>query len=106
MGEGRPEMIPLANWDGEGQPARSAAELVAGLDATWGVIEGALARWTVADLGQVFEQPATLNEAERAIFGPITRQEAIWHVYGHDRHHGGELALGMGVHQLPTLSGW
>jgi uncharacterized damage-inducible protein DinB len=80
--------------------------LVAGLEATWAVIESALANQTVAALGDVFAPPATLTEAEREIFGPITRQEIIWHVYGHERHHGGELALGLGENLLPTLSGW
>ena len=106
MGEGKSDLLAFTNWDGEGQPMRSSAELVAGLEATWSVIEGALARWTIADLGQVFEPPATLTEAEREIFGPITRQEAIWHVLSHDYHHGGELASGMGAYHLPTLTGW
>lgn len=106
MDEGSADMVALANWDGEGQPVRSPAELVAGLEATWAMIEGALARRTVADLGYVFAQPGALTEAERQIFDPTTRQEIIWHVYGHERHHGGELALGLGANHLPTLSGW
>src|SRR5262249_55042353 len=106
MGEGEADLIPLANWDGAGQPVRSAAELVAGLEATWSAIEGTLARRTVADLAHVFAPPATLTEVERELFGPIMRQEIIWHVLSHDYHHGGELAVGMGEHHLPTLSGW
>lgn len=106
MGEGDVDMIPLANWDGEGQPARSPTELVAGLEATWAMIEDTLARRTIADLGHVFAQPPTLTEAEREIFGPITRQEIIWHVHSHDYHHGGELAVGLGGYHLPTISGW
>lgn len=105
MGEGEADMVSLANWDGEGQPVRSPAELAAGLEATWSVIEGALARWTVADLGHIFAPPASLSEAERQIFGPSTRQEIIWHVHRHDVHHGGELATGMGSHHLPTIWG-
>jgi uncharacterized damage-inducible protein DinB len=105
MGEGSAEVGALARWDEEGQPVRSGAELVAGLEATWGVIEGALARWTVADLGHVFEPPNTLTERERKIFGPSTRQEIIFHVLRHDIHHGGELAVGMGEHRLPTIWG-
>lgn len=105
-GAGDADMAAFTNWDGEGQPARSPQELVAALESTWAMIEGALARWTVADLGHVFEPPATLSEQERAIFGPITLQELIWHVHSHDYHHGGELAAGMGEHGLPTISGW
>ncbi|MFI5272210.1 MAG: DinB family protein, partial [Ktedonobacterales bacterium] len=90
----------------EGQSLHSAAELVAGLEATWGMIERALARWTVADLGHVFNPPATLTEAERQIFGPSTRQEILFHVLRHEIHHGGELAVGMGGYHLPTIWGF
>ena len=106
MGEGGADLIPLANWDGEGQPVRTPVELVAGLEATWAMIEGALARRTIADLGHVFAPPDTLTEEERQMFGPNTLQEIIWHVYGHERHHGGELALSLGEYGLPTFSGW
>jgi len=105
MNEGSPEMGALARWDEEGQPVRSPAELVAGLEATWGVIAESLARRTVADLGDVFDPPATLTEAERQEFGPCTRQEILWHVLRHDIHHGGELAVGMGGYHLRTIWG-
>jgi uncharacterized damage-inducible protein DinB len=105
MGEGSPEVAAFMHWEEEeeGRSVHLADELAAGLEATWGMIEGALARWTVADLAQVFEPPASLTEAERAIFGPSTRQEIIFHVLRHDIHHGGELAVGMGGHQFPTI---
>lgn len=105
MGEGSPEVAAFMHWEEEqeGRSVHSAAELVAGLEATWGMIEGPLARWTVADLGHVFDPPATLTEAERRIFGPSTRQEIIFHVLRHDMHHGGELAVGMGGYRLPTI---
>ncbi len=102
MDEGSPEVVSFMDW-GEEQPIRSSAELVAGLDATWEMIAGTLARWTVADLGQVFAPPASLTERERQIFGPNTRQEIIFHVLRHDIHHGGELAVGMGGYKLPTI---
>ena len=89
----------------EGRSVHSAAELVAGLEATWAVIERTLARWTVEDLGHVIDPPATLTERERAMFGPSTRQEIIFHVLRHDIHHGGELAVGMGAQHLPTIWG-
>ena len=106
VGEGGPEIRSLTNWDGEGQPVRSSAELVAGLEATWAIIESALARYTVADLAHVFEPPTSLTEREREIFGPITLQELIWHVHNHEHHHGGELAVGLGERHLPNFSGW
>jgi uncharacterized damage-inducible protein DinB len=105
MREGTPEVAAFMHWEEEqeGKSVHSAAELVAGLDATWGMIRGTLARWTIADLGYVFDPPASLTEAERQIFGPSTRQEIIFHVLRHDMHHGGELAVGMGGYDLPTI---
>lgn len=105
MGEGSPALAPLMRWEEEPQTVRSAPELVAALQATWGMIEATLARWTVADLDQVFPPPAELSEAERQMFGPSARQEIIWHVLRHDIHHGGELAVGMGGYNLPTIWG-
>ena len=75
-GNGEANLLPLANWDGAGQPTRSAAELVAGLEITWRMIARTLARQTVADLAQVFLPPATLTEAERAFFGPSRGKRA------------------------------
>jgi uncharacterized damage-inducible protein DinB len=107
MGEGSPEAAAYMHWDeeDEGRSVHSAAELVAGLEASWGVIGAALNRWTVADLDDVVDQPASLTERERAIFGPSTRQWIIFHVLRHDIHHGGELAVGMGGQHLPTIWG-
>lgn len=107
MGEASPDEAAFMRWEEEeaGRSVHSAAELVAGLEATWAMIERTLARYSVGDLGHVFEPPAALSEAERRIFGPSTRQEIIFHVMRHDIHHGGELAVGMGSHHLPTIWG-
>jgi len=107
MGEARPEETAFMHWEeeDEGRSVHSAAELVAGLEATWDMIERTLARWTVADLGHVFDPPRELSDRERQIFGPSTRQEILFHVLRHDLHHGGELAVGMGSHHLPTIWG-
>ena len=93
LGEGGPELAPLQSWDDDGQPQRSAAELVDGLAATWQTIESCLQRWT----------PAMLDDA----FSPrpgrtFTRQWVLWHVVEHDLHHGGEFFLTLGMHGLPT----
>jgi uncharacterized damage-inducible protein DinB len=94
----------LMDWD-ESKPLRTANELVAGLEATWTMIANTLARHTVADLSHTFPQPDSLDERERAIFGPATRQEIIFHVLRHDFHHGGELAACLGSHHLPSIWG-
>lgn len=108
MGEGSSDLAPITHWDpGEvgGPPAPGAAELVAGLESTWGMIADALARWTPADLGYVFSPPAVLSEAERSIFGELTRRWIIWHVLEHEIHHGGELSLALGGYGLAGIYG-
>jgi uncharacterized damage-inducible protein DinB len=92
MGEGDAGLAPLQDWDDDGQPQRSAAELEEGLEHTWGMIHHCLKRWTAADFGQQFvRRDETLS-----------RQWIIWHVIEHDMNHGGELFLTLGIHGLPT----
>jgi len=108
MGEGSPELAPIAHWDPADeveQPPLDAAALVAGLTSTWEMIAGALARWTAADLEQVFSTPAALKEEERANFPPHTRQWILWHVLEHEIHHGGELSLALGGYGLTGIYG-
>src|SRR5215469_2688073 len=52
MSEGSPEAASFMHWEEEqeGQSLHSAAELVAGLEATWSMIESALNCWTIAGL--------------------------------------------------------
>ncbi len=108
MGEGSPDLAPIAHWDPadeEEQPELEAAELVAGLESTWGMIADALARWTPADLGHVFPSPPSLSEEEQKVFGERTRQWIIWHVLEHEIHHGGELSLALGGYGLEGIYG-
>lgn len=107
MGEGSPDLAPIAHWDPADeveQPALSAAELLAGLKSTWGMIAESLARWTGADLGHVFPPPAALREEERSMFADgYSRQWIVWHVLEHEIHHGGELSLALGNYGLAGI---
>jgi uncharacterized damage-inducible protein DinB len=94
MGEGDAEIAPMDTWDAENAPARSAAELIAGLEATWQMIQNALTRWTPADLEYIFEGTRSGKEYR------YSRQWVIWHVIEHDLHHGGEISLVLGMHNL------
>jgi uncharacterized damage-inducible protein DinB len=108
MGEGNPDLAHIAHWnpaDKEEQPALESAELVAGLKATWQMIDAALPRWTPADLGQIFPSPSLLSEEEQRIFGERTRQWIIWHVLEHEIHYGGELSLALGNYELAGIYG-
>ena len=55
MGEGSPDLAPIAHWDPAAdveQPPLGAAELVVGLERTWRMIADALARWTSSGLAR------------------------------------------------------
>lgn len=99
MQEGEEALKPLVKWDDDGEPARTAVELVSGLNQTWRVIQTGLGRWTATDLSQTFQYrwPGT-NEPQT-----FTRQWIIWHVLEHDIHHGGELSFVLGAHRLPAI---
>ena len=92
MGEGPAELMPMRKWDEYDPIQQNTAELVAGLETTWGLIQQCLAHWTSADFDQTFQRRD----------GLVSRQWIIWHVIEHDLHHGGELFLTRGVHGLPV----
>ena len=94
MGEGGEDIAPVGQRDRPGQPVRSAAELVSGLEQSLQFVQDCLSRWTPADLGYVFR--GTRYGEEYA----LSRQWVIWHVIEHDLHHGGEVSLTLGMHGL------
>ncbi|MBA2288606.1 MAG: DinB family protein [Ktedonobacteraceae bacterium] len=97
--EDNKNLVSLATWDHRpDQPARSAAELVSGLETTWQVIQDALQRWTIADLEEIFHD--TDDDGEEETF---TRQWVIWHLIEHDLHHGGDVSFALGMHDLPAI---
>ena len=91
--QGDEQMTTLAS-----QPARSAAELVHGLEVTWQVIQDALSHWTIADLDGLVHD--TDENGEDQIY---TRQWVIWHLIEHDMHHGGELSFTLGMYGLAGI---
>ena len=98
LGRGGEDMVALAEWGRRDQPARSAAELVDGLKATWQVIEEMLSQWTIADLAVLVEDTDDGGEVQT-----YTRQWVIWHLIEHDLHHGGELSFMLGTYGLPGI---
>ena len=99
MGAGDAELAALGEWDEDGQPTRSAAELVTGLEMSWQMIQNALANFTPADLAQTFQYPYPGKENR----SQHSRQWIIWHVLEHDIHHGGELSSILGAHGLAAV---
>ena len=79
--------------------ADDPAELVRWLDASWRVIADSLAQWTVADLDR------TYIETYQGTTYRVSWQWTLWRVMAHDVHHGGELAVTLGMQgiALPEL---
>ncbi len=131
MGEGSDDLTSLELWalavcEADVDPCHPAAELVAGLEKTWQMIEETLARLTPADLEQVIPP---LSEAERVrhaklvepalqpyaqmwvererlaggVKPAVSLQRIIWGVLEHDIHHGSEISTILGVHGLSVL---
>ena len=82
-------------WGQRDSPARSAAELVRGLDETWAFIQARLQRWTPADCTKTFP-----DEAYDGQVYDVSRSWVIYHVMEHDLHHGGEISMILGMNGL------
>jgi uncharacterized damage-inducible protein DinB len=95
MGEGGETFATLGTWDQQGMPARSADELIQGLEATWQGMQAAIGRWTPEEWQESYAGEEPYEPAR------LTRQWVIWHLIEHDLHHGGEISLTLGVHGLP-----
>ena len=87
-------MNEYMSWGQRDSPARSAAELVRGLDQTWAFIEARLQRWTPEDCAMTFP-----NEWDGQVY-EVSRSWVIYHVMEHDLHHGGEVSLILGMNGL------
>jgi uncharacterized damage-inducible protein DinB len=99
LSRGDEHLASLASWNQADQPARSAASLVNGLEATWHVIQDALSHWGIADLAEIVHDTDENGEDQT-----YTRQWVIWHLVEHDLHHGGELSFTLGTHGLTGIT--
>jgi uncharacterized damage-inducible protein DinB len=90
--EGNDDIAAMMQWDE--QPSRMPAEYAYGLEATWTLMQDALARWTETQLAEPIVLP-WIGPAH-----PITRSFVVWHVIEHDLHHGGEVTHTLGTQGL------
>ena len=74
----------------------SATALVEWLEASWRMVEATLTAWTVADLAQTYLQPYQGKTYA------VTRQWTLWRILAHDLHHGGEIAVALGMQGIPV----
>jgi uncharacterized damage-inducible protein DinB len=90
----------FADWDREGEPVRSAEELVVGLRQSWHVLHDALLQWTVEDL--LREYPNDAPDPDEPDI--LTHQWVMWHLIEHDIFHAGEISQILGAHGLAGLN--
>lgn len=86
-------------WRSEVDIAEFTGELVWWLEASWRMMDATLKQWRVADLDQTYR----LNYHGQTY--NVTRQWTIWRVLCHDIHHGGQLAIMLGMQgiEIPEL---
>jgi uncharacterized damage-inducible protein DinB len=95
LGEnGDADVNATARWEEPGAPARTADELVRGLDHTWRLMADCLARWSDDDMQETFPDDWEGQPVQ------LSRAWVVWHVLEHDLHHGGEISLTLGIHGL------
>ncbi len=75
--------------------ATNPRELVRWLESSWRMIENTLRLWTVDDLAQTYRQSYQGKTYQ------ISHQWTIWRILAHDLHHGGELAVTLGMQGIP-----
>ena len=66
------------------------------LDKSWGMIAATLAQWSTEDLKRSYR-----HEFRGKVF-QVSYQWTIWRILTHDVHHGGELALMLGMQGIPV----
>jgi uncharacterized damage-inducible protein DinB len=71
--------------------AEDPTELLRWLEASWQMIETTLTTWTVADLTH------TYRYIRAGTMRVVSYQWTIWRILSHDLHHGGEIALLLGL---------
>jgi uncharacterized damage-inducible protein DinB len=74
-----------------------AAQLVHWLDATWQMIGDTLKIWQVADLASTYQHTWNGNTYV------VSRQWTIWRILTHDVHHGGQIALMLGMQGIEAF---
>ena len=72
-------------------------ELVAWLQATWGMIDKTLSEWTAADLAR------TYRHTFAGVAYDVSRQWTIWRIMAHDIHHGGQLSTMLGIQGIEAF---
>lgn len=91
MGEHGDEIDRIANLAWEDPSPQTSGEVVQLLETSWQFMKSRLDVWTEADMAMTFEREWQGKTRT------ILRAYVIWHLIEHDLHHGGEIAITMGM---------
>jgi uncharacterized damage-inducible protein DinB len=91
-----PGVESLRTWERANAPPRTAGELVEGLDTSWRLMAELLNKWDAADMQHTFPFESGGQHYDNS------RSWVTWHILEHDLHHGGEIAITLGMHDLPA----
>jgi uncharacterized damage-inducible protein DinB len=71
--------------------ANKKDEIIHWLESTWRMVSYSLSQWNTNDLWRIFEQEY------QGVKYKVSYQWVIWRILAHDMHHGGELAVMLGM---------
>ena len=105
LGEPGAERTPFTDptgfgWEDELEVVRSAEEVAAAWESTWGVVQRCLDRWTPPMLDEAFPRQGRTGVQLH------TRQSILLRLITHEAYHSGEIALIQGMHGRPPLDLW
>lgn len=87
----------IVDWPKTDEQPRTAAELVAGLETTWTILQAIINDWTAEQWAKTFTAVDDYGEWS------FSRAWVVWHLIEHDLHHGGEISLTLGIHGVRAL---
>ena len=88
-------------WEDDLSHPRTADELVGAWKSTWAVVEGCLARWTPAMLGETIRRDEAGRPPEFH-----TRQSILLRLINHEAYHLGEINLTLGINGREPIDPW
>jgi uncharacterized damage-inducible protein DinB len=89
-----------SDWADDLDHPRAAADLVWALDATWGIVDGCLDRWTPEMLDETVER----HYADQVQIH--SRASILQRLLTHEAYHCGELSQTLGIQGLPQIDLW
>lgn len=89
----------IMKFGSEAELAKDKEKIILWLEKSWQLVDDTLGQWTVQDLDGSFDEEY-LGKHYR-----LSYQWTLWRVLAHDLHHGGELAVMLGMQgiEIPEL---